>query len=73
MAPRARGEGKTPLQNIRMEKALWRRLGRASDALGTDRSTLLREFAEWVVREPGVRMPKRPDRPTPGVPEDFAE
>jgi len=73
MAPRARGEGKTPLQNIRMEKPLWRRLGRAADDLGTDRSALLREFAEWVVREQGARMPKRPDQPTPTMPEDLAE
>lgn len=73
MAPRARGEGKTPLQNVRMEKALWRRLGRAADALGTDRSTLFRDFAEWVVREPGVRMPRRPELPTPPLPEDLAE
>lgn len=73
MAPRARGEGKTPLQNVRMEKPLWRRLGRAAAAVGTDRSTLIREFAEWVVREPGARIPRRPDAPTPAVPEDSAE
>lgn len=70
MAARKRGEGKTPLQNVRMEKSLWRQFGRAAATIGTDRSTLVREFAEWVVREPGARMPKRPDTPTPTVPED---
>jgi hypothetical protein len=43
-----------------MDEDLWDRLGAAADQAGTDRSTVLREFARWFTRESGARLPKRP-------------
>ncbi len=47
----------TPTRPIRIEPALWERFG---DLAQPDRSTVLREFIRWYVREPGGRIPKRP-------------
>lgn len=50
----------TARQTIRVDEDLWARFGGQAEAIGKDRSTLLREFMRWYVREPGARMPKRP-------------
>ncbi len=50
MAPRARGEGKTPLQNIRMEKSLWHAFGHVCADEGTDRTSDLRAYVERRVK-----------------------
>lgn len=53
------GKG-TARQTIRMDEELWKKLDAATKALGTDRSTVLRDFARWYVREPGAKLPRRP-------------
>ena len=40
---------------VRMAHDLWERFGDVVD----NRSTVLREFVRWYVREPGARMPRR--------------
>jgi hypothetical protein len=40
---------------------LWHRFGEAARAAGTDRSSVLREFIRWYVRDPDAKPPKRPD------------
>lgn len=51
----------TPTRPIRIDPTLWERFGVSAGAVGLDRSAVLREFIRWYVREPGVRMPKRPE------------
>lgn len=53
------GKG-TARQTIRMDEDLWEKLDEAAKAVGTDRSSYLRDFARWAVREKGARMPQRP-------------
>jgi len=61
MAPRARGEGKTPHRGIRVEDDLWDAFEGATKRRGEpDRSTVLRDFIRWYVHEPGAKIPKRP-------------
>ena len=69
MATRARGEGKTPVRNLRAEDDLWGSFGAACAAAGIDRSTALRDFMRWYMREPGAKLPKRPDPPPSAGPE----
>lgn len=61
MAPRERGQGKTPHRAIRVDDDPWERFDQATKALGTDRSTWLRDAILWCVREPGAKMPRRPN------------
>jgi hypothetical protein len=61
VAARARGEGKTPIKNIRVENDEWDAFGAACTAAGTDRSTVIRQLARWYARQPGATLPKRPD------------
>ncbi|MFC6090705.1 hypothetical protein [Saccharothrix lopnurensis] len=67
MAARARGEGKTPHRQFRAEDDVWAKFGEAVKPLGTDRSAVLRDFVRWFVREPGAKMPRRPDSSKPPV------
>jgi hypothetical protein len=53
------GKG-TARQTIRMDEDLWAKLDEAATALGTDRSSYLRDFARWAVHEKGAKMPRRP-------------
>lgn len=53
----------TPNRNVRVEDELWEQFGQAVAALGTDRSTWLRDAIAWCVRQPGARLPKRPAQP----------
>ena len=50
----------TPKQTIRVDPDLWRRFG----AVVGDRAASLRAYMAWMVRQPGAKMPKRPDRTT---------
>lgn len=45
---------------MRVDEALWEQFGAATTAADTDRSTVLREFIRWYVREPGAKQPPRP-------------
>lgn len=49
-------------QTIRMSQEKWDRLGEVADAAGTDRSTVLRQLADWYLRERGAVLPERPER-----------
>lgn len=51
----------TARQTIRVDEALWEHFGAGAEQMGADRSAVLREFIRWYVREPGAKMPKRPD------------
>lgn len=59
MAPRGQGSN-TPTRPIRVDLDLWERFGAVAQP---DRSSTLREFMRWYVREPGAKMPKRPEIP----------
>lgn len=50
---------KTPMHTIRVDADLWREFGQVADP---DRTTVLREFIRWYMREPGVTVPRRPAR-----------
>lgn len=57
-----RGQGaNTPTRPIRVDLELWARFGDATKRQDTDRSAALREFMAWYARDPGAKMPKRPD------------
>jgi len=47
----------TPKQTIRVDPALWARFG---EAVG-DRAASIRAYMAWMLREPGAKLPKRPD------------
>lgn len=49
----------TARQTVRVNETLWQQFGEVAEAAGTDRSTLVREFIRWYVREPGARQPQR--------------
>ena len=51
----------TPMKPVRMPDALWTAAGEAAKRAGTDRSAVIRQFLQWYVREPGAKMPKRPE------------
>lgn len=51
----------TARQTIRVDEALWEQFGEQATKAGSDRSVLLRDFVRWFVREPGAKMPKRPE------------
>ena len=57
---RARGEGKTPHRQIRIDDEPWTRFGKLAAAAGTDRSALIRNFVLWYLRLPGAKLPTRP-------------
>jgi hypothetical protein len=39
---------------------LWDRFGELAAAVGSDRSTVIRELIAWYVRQPGAKLPNRP-------------
>lgn len=43
-----------------MDEERWQKLGASAAAVDTDRSALLRAFADWFNREPGAELPERP-------------
>lgn len=50
----------TKIRALRAEQPLWDRFDAATKALGTDRSTWLRDAMLWCVHETDAKMPKRP-------------
>lgn len=51
----------TPTRPIRIEPTLWEQFGQATATAGADRSGVLRDFIRWYVREPGGKLPRRPE------------
>lgn len=52
---------KTPARKIRIGDQ-WYEFDAAAKAQGTDRATVVREFIDWYLREPGAKLPDRPAR-----------
>lgn len=50
----------TARQTIRIDETLWEQFDAATKALGTDRSTWLRDAIQWCVRDAEAKAPKRP-------------
>lgn len=48
---------------IRVPTQLWGEFGEVATQLGTDRTKLIVEFMRWMARQPGAKLPKRPDVP----------
>ena len=62
MAPRKRGEGKTPHRTIRVEDDIWGPFGEAVEHQGEkDRSPVVRALMAWYARLPGAKLPQRPE------------
>ena len=53
---------KTPTRPIRVDLDEWADFGKATAAMGTDRSAAFRAFMAWYLHKPGAKLPKRPDR-----------
>jgi len=51
----------TPLRNLRVPDDLWERFGAATDSLDTNRTEWLIAAMRWCLREPGAKLPPRPD------------
>jgi hypothetical protein len=62
-AARRYGEGKAPHRTMRVERDLWLPFGVNCERVNTDMSSAVREFIAWFNREPGAKLPKRPDTP----------
>jgi antitoxin component of RelBE/YafQ-DinJ toxin-antitoxin module len=52
---------KTQHRSVRVDDELWSSADQATKADGTDRSSVINAFLRWYVREPGAKLPKRPE------------
>lgn len=52
---------KTPARQIRIGDK-WYDFDAAAKSLGTERAAVIRELIDWYLREPGAKLPPRPDR-----------
>ncbi|MEU1663618.1 hypothetical protein ABZ547_08380 [Streptomyces sparsogenes] len=52
---------KTPARQIRIGDT-WYDFDAAAKAMGTERAAVIRELIDWYIREPGAKLPHRPDR-----------
>ncbi|GFE20105.1 hypothetical protein [Streptomyces nigrescens] len=52
---------KTPPRQIRIGDA-WYDFDAGAKALDTERAAVIRELIDWYIREPGAKLPPRPDR-----------
>lgn len=52
--------GKTFVARARVPREKWERLEEAAESMGTDRSKLINEFADWYLRVRGAKLPERP-------------
>jgi hypothetical protein len=56
------GQPKTESRPVRLDDELWEGLAVAAErGYGDDRSSSLRNLARWLLREPGAKLPDRPD------------
>ncbi len=53
--------GETPRHSMKMPDDRWDALGDAAKEAGSDRSKVINDLAAWYVREPGAKLPARPD------------
>jgi hypothetical protein len=59
--PMSPNQPKTPPRQIRIGDQ-WYDFEKAATEAGTDRAALVREFIDWYLREPGAKLPSRPER-----------
>ncbi|NUP53397.1 MAG: hypothetical protein HOW97_39655 [Catenulispora sp.] len=53
---------KHPVRGLRgIEQQLWDNFEKSAQAVGSDRSALLRRFMEWHTGQPDAELPKRPE------------
>lgn len=64
---RVPNQPKSPHRSVRFSDEDWADLDTAAKSMGTDRGTLLKDFAHWYLRRKGARLPERP------TPEALAE
>lgn len=50
---------KTTPRQMRIDKDTWEDFNTAAKLLGTDRSTLVREYILWMLRRPNAKAPAR--------------
>lgn len=55
---------KTPQRTVGIDKRTWKGLEAAARVTGSDRATVLRQFALYFIMEPGAKLPQRPERST---------
>lgn len=63
MAARKRGEGRTKLRSMRVDRDPWLPFGANCEKTGSDRTAAVVAFMRWFNREPGAKLPHRPDAP----------
>ena len=56
------GKG-TARQTIRVDEELWTAFGKSAEAMGGDRSAVLRDFMRWHIGEADASQPARPEPP----------
>lgn len=59
--PMSPNQPKTPPRQIRIGDT-WYDFDAAAKAMGTERAAVIRELIDWYIREPGAKLPARPDR-----------
>lgn len=52
---------KTPARQIRIGDT-WYDFDAAAKSMGTERAAVIRELIDWYIREPGAKLPARPER-----------
>lgn len=56
---------KTQHRPVRLDDGLWTGLAVAAEhGYGKDRSSSIRDLIRWLLREPGAKLPERPDAAT---------
>lgn len=53
----------TPVKTLRIPQAVWDEFGEVAGQLKTNRTALVLDFMLWMTRQPGAKLPKRPDVP----------
>lgn len=53
---------KTQHRSVRISDGDWAALLAAAKTQGKDRGTVIKELVTWYLREPGAKLPARPDR-----------
>lgn len=52
---------KTPLRTLQVDDSPWHDFDENTRRAGTTRPDALRAFIKWFNREPGAKLPRRPD------------
>ncbi|MEV7492191.1 hypothetical protein AB0O08_15730 [Streptomyces anulatus] len=52
---------KTPPRQVRIGDT-WYDFDAAAKSMGTERAAVIRELIDWYIREPGAKLPERPNR-----------